>query len=243
MLDRAGSGPARSAIGVIERNSREASFTAWSDAGDIHPPTDRRRRRRRAASAPSTPPSWSRSIRRRLPRRPKRRREAEDRRRRVHATCRPRGGRSGAAVDEEMKAGGVGASRSDLRRETEASWARRSPTPGGQNSIPTRATGGPPAFVWTKAPKIIDFFSSSKIITPLGEAFAIPTENVPRGARGKRLSPIEVEARFNAELQPVKLPSGRIGLVIDVVAGSTAAVSRARPKRSASRGRSSRSRC
>lgn len=76
---------------------------------------------------------------------------------------------------------------------------------------------GPAAFVWSKAPRILDFFSSSKIITPIGAAFAVPTENVPRGARGRRLSPIEVEARFNAELKPVRLRSGRIGLFISTV--------------------------
>jgi hypothetical protein len=42
---------------------------------------------------------------------------------------------------------------------------------------------------------------------------------LPARPARRRLSPIEVEGRFNAELQPVKLKSGRIGLVIDVVAG------------------------
>ena len=78
----------------------------------------------------------------------------------------------------------------------------------------------PAGFVYSKIPKIIDFNSASRVVTPVtGEALAIPTRNVPRGRRGRRLSPVEVEAHFNAELRPVRLPSGRIGLVIDVVAG------------------------
>jgi hypothetical protein len=141
------------------------------------------------------------------------------------------------AIDEEVKVGGEGL-RTDLRRQTEAmlgtkianAWRGKFYANKGQ-------TGGPAAFVWSKAPKIIDFFSSSKVVTPLGEAFAIPTENVPKGARGRRLSPIEVEARFNAELQPVKLKSGHLGLVIDVVVGKSGRGFRAATKGRMAQGR------
>jgi hypothetical protein len=122
-------------------------------------------------------------------------------------------------VSEEVKAGGQGL-QSDLRRETEAILGQKIANAWRSRHYPNKGdTGGPAAFVWTKAPKIIDFFSTSKVVTPVGEAFAIPTENVPRAGRGRRMSPIEVEARFNAELFPVHLPSGRIGLAIDVIAG------------------------
>jgi hypothetical protein len=123
------------------------------------------------------------------------------------------------AIADEVKAGGDGL-KTDLRRQTEGLLGTKIANAWRGKFFPNKGqSGGPASFIWTKAPKIIDFFSSSKIVTPLGGAFAIPTENCPRGPRGRRLSPIEVEGRFNAELQPVKLKSGRIGLVIDVVAG------------------------
>lgn len=79
---------------------------------------------------------------------------------------------------------------------------------------------GAAAYVYSKAPRIMDFFTAHRVVTPLiGDALAIPSRNVPR-SRGKGpLSPVEVEARFNAELQPRKLRSGNIGLFIDVVGG------------------------
>jgi hypothetical protein len=145
-----------------------------------------------------------------------------------------------AAVSEEVKAAGEGL-KNDLRRQTEGllgervanAWRGKFYSNGGD------AAKGPAGFVWTKAPRIIDFFSSAKVITPLGQAFAIPTENVPRGPRGRRLTPIEVEARFNAELRPVPLKGGRIGLVIDVIA----ALSKRRPGlRAATKGRAAQGR-
>lgn len=141
------------------------------------------------------------------------------------------GDRVFAIVDDETKAAGDGL-RQDVRQQTEDvlgtkvanAWRGKFFANAGQSS-------GPAAFVWSKAPKIVDFFSSSRVITPIGQAFAIPTDNVPRGARGRRLTPIEVEARFNAELQPVRLKTGRIGLFIDVIGGRSGGL------RAASRGR------
>lgn len=137
----------------------------------------------------------------------------------LQRVCTAEAQRVAAAVDEEVKSGAEGL-KSDLRLETEALLGERVANAWRSKYFPNKGDArGPAGFVWSKAPKIIDFFSSSKIVTPIGEAFAIPTENVPRGSRGRRLTPIEVEARFNAELQPVRLKSGRIGLFIDLVAG------------------------
>jgi len=61
----------------------------------------------------------------------------------------------------------------------------------------------PAAYVWTKAPKIIDAFSRGTTIRPHngGRYLWIPTKNVPRrqyrGAR--RMSPDEVEHHFQAK--------------------------------------------
>jgi hypothetical protein len=154
--------------------------------------------------------------------------------------CASEASRVTSAIDEEVKAGGDGL-KTDLRAQTEALLGTRVANAWrGKFYANKGQSGGPASFVWTKAPKIIDFFSSSKIITPLGEAFAIPTENVPRGSRGRRLSPSEVEGRFNAELQPVPLKTGRIGLFIDVIAGKNGRGFRASTKGRRAQGRQSR---
>lgn len=125
------------------------------------------------------------------------------------------------AVDNEMKAAGDGL-KAELRQQTQDALGVRVANAWRGNFYSNAGTSsGPAAFVWSKAPKIIDFFSAAKVVTPLGDAFAIPTDNVPRGPRGRRLSPIEVEARFNTELHAIKLPSGRIGLVMDLVSASS----------------------
>jgi hypothetical protein len=110
----------------------------------------------------------------------------------LRRACTAEASRVGAAIDDEVKAGGEGL-RGDLRRETEGllgtkianAWRGKFYANKGQR-------GGPAAFVWTKAPKIIDFFSSSKVVTPLGEAFAIPTDNCPRGPRGRMTKQMQV---------------------------------------------------
>jgi hypothetical protein len=84
------------------------------------------------------------------------------------------------------------------------------------------------------APTIIDFYSAANVIRPiLGEALAIPTKNTPRksGGRGAKrfMSPVEVEARFNAELVPIRMKTGRTGLFIPVIAGLSTKKSGYRP--------------
>jgi hypothetical protein len=74
------------------------------------------------------------------------------------------------------------------------------------------------------APRIIDFYSAANTINPvLADALAIPTKDCPRtgASRGAKrfMTPVEVEARFNAELVPRRLKSGRLGLFISVVPG------------------------
>jgi hypothetical protein len=75
----------------------------------------------------------------------------------------------------------------------------------------------PAAFVYSKAPRILSFFTVSRVITPQGEAFAIPVNPVIKRG-GAAMTPVEVEARFNAELEPRRLASGNIGLFLDLVA-------------------------
>lgn len=135
----------------------------------------------------------------------------------LDAALRSESARVFTIVDEEVRDGGEGL-RADLKQQTaDALGTRVANAWRGKFYANAGDPKGPAGFVWSKAPRIMDFFSSSKLVTPIGEAFAIPTENVPRGPRGRRLTPIEVEARFNAELQPVRLKSGRIGLFIDVI--------------------------
>lgn len=79
---------------------------------------------------------------------------------------------------------------------------------------------GPAGFVWSKAPKIIDFWRAERIRTPVGNAFAIPVNPVVKRF-GRAMSIAEVESRFNQDLQPVRLPSGNIGLFADLVRGKS----------------------
>lgn len=92
---------------------------------------------------------------------------------------------------------------------------------------------GPAGFVWSKAPKIIDFHRAERIRTPVGGAFAIPVNPVVKRG-GRAMSIAEVESRFNQDLDPRRLPSGNIGLFADLVRGR----SQRRPGfRQATRGR------
>lgn len=77
-------------------------------------------------------------------------------------------------------------------------------------------SGGPAGFVWTKAPRIIDFWRAERVVTPLGKAFAIPVNPVVKRF-GRAMSIAEVEAKFNQDLEPVRLPSGLIGLFADLL--------------------------
>jgi hypothetical protein len=69
---------------------------------------------------------------------------------------------------------------------------------------------GPAGLVWSKAPRILDFWTADRVVTPLGAAFAIPVNPVIQ-RRGRKATIAEVERRFG-KLEAVRLPSGNIGL-------------------------------
>lgn len=67
--------------------------------------------------------------------------------------------------------------------------------PDGGNSL------DPAGFVWSKAPKIADFFSKDSVVRArFGSFLAIPSENVPLGRGGRRMSVAEVEAKYGRRL-------------------------------------------
>lgn len=60
---------------------------------------------------------------------------------------------------------------------------------------------GPAAVVSSNAAKIIDAFASGVVILPrAGRFLAIPSDNVPRGARGVRIGPAELQRRLGKPL-------------------------------------------
>jgi hypothetical protein len=69
------------------------------------------------------------------------------------------------------------------------------------------ASGSPAAMVYSKAPMIVRAFGQDTTITAHeGHLYlAIPTENVPR-LGNRRMTPVDVEARFNQDL--IFIPSG-----------------------------------
>ncbi|MGE0155154.1 MAG: DUF6441 family protein [Reyranellaceae bacterium] len=77
-----------------------------------------------------------------------------------------------------------------------------------------RRTLSPAGYVYSRAPMIISGFSEGATITGAdGKWLAIPTGAVPYGGGGgrrskKRMSPVEVEARFNRELRIVRPRGG-----------------------------------
>lgn len=81
----------------------------------------------------------------------------------------------------------------------------------------------PAGYIWTRAPDIIDSFIRGAKVVPLnGRRFlAIPTEHVPRapGARGSRtrMTPEQVEFRFNQDLILRRGKQGRILAFVNVV--------------------------
>lgn len=80
----------------------------------------------------------------------------------------------------------------------------------------------PATWVWTKAPKIIDAYSTGVTIVPgKGRFLCIPTLDVPRKRTGDALSPSEVEARFGRKLQFIS-PSDRGFWTPSITHGGTA---------------------
>lgn len=61
---------------------------------------------------------------------------------------------------------------------------------------------GAAAFVWSRAPKIMRYFSEDRVIRARGGRFlAIPTDDAPRKPGGGRMTPAEVENKFGRPLQ------------------------------------------
>lgn len=77
----------------------------------------------------------------------------------------------------------------------------------------------PTAFVYSKAPNIVDAFSRAPVIVPVNGAryLAIPTENVPHRGRGKIMTPQEVETAFNQDLKFATTKEGKIFAYVEVV--------------------------
>lgn len=82
------------------------------------------------------------------------------------------------------------------------------------------------AFVWSKAPDIIDAYERGPTIVPVNgrKYLAIPTANCPPrrrgggfGVRGRKASPFEVETIFNQDLKFARAANGRLIAFIEAV--------------------------
>jgi hypothetical protein len=134
----------------------------------------------------------------------------------LRRACASESARVGKAIDDGLKEATVGLKEVvrdltfvALGRRVAYAWQSRFYRNTGQ-------AGGPAGFVYTKAPRIIDFFRAERVVTPLGHAFAIPVNPVVKRF-GRPMTIAEVETRFNQDLQPRRLPSGNIGLFADLV--------------------------
>lgn len=78
-------------------------------------------------------------------------------------------------------------------------------------------THAPTVYIYTKAPLIVSAFSEAQtIVAKNARWLAIPTENVPRKGK-KRMSPVEVEARFNQDLIIIQGRGQQALAFVDVV--------------------------
>jgi len=93
-----------------------------------------------------------------------------------------------------------------------------------------RVSLSPAAFVFSKAPKIVDAFERAPTIRTVNgrKYLAIPTANVPRGGgRGHpRMTPAEVETYFNQDLKFARAKSGRLIAYIDAAGSAGGGVRR-----------------
>lgn len=118
-------------------------------------------------------------------------------------------------IDEEMQDAAAGL-KAELRQQTsDALGSRMGMTWRSRFYQNDGDPRGPAAFVWSKAPRIISFFSADRVVTPLGRAFAIPVNPVIV-RRGQRASVAEVEQRFG-KLQAIRLKDGLVGLFATVI--------------------------
>ncbi|HEY4112862.1 MAG TPA: DUF6441 family protein [Rhizomicrobium sp.] len=126
----------------------------------------------------------------------------------------------------------------ELRAQVEAAGlgARVANTWQGRRYPSTAASINAAAYVWSKAPAIIDAFDRGPVIhTVNGRRYlAIPWPNVPRtaGARGGggRMTPAQVETYFNQDLKFARAGNGRLVAYVDVVGTAAGSFKRATGK-------------
>lgn len=75
------------------------------------------------------------------------------------------------------------------------------------------------AMVYSKAPDIIDSFDRGATIYPVNgsKMLAIPTKNVPRKGRGRRMTPLDVEDAFNQDLKFARSKDGKVIAYVEVI--------------------------
>lgn len=121
-------------------------------------------------------------------------------------------------VAEEIESGVL----EDLRQSTKDAglgqrlantWRSRVYPVGGRPSL------DPAVFVYSKAPDIIDSFDRGATIVPVNGSkyLAIPTKNVPRKGRGRRMTPFDVEDAFNQDLKFTKTKDGKLIAFIEAI--------------------------
>lgn len=111
--------------------------------------------------------------------------------------------------------------KSDLREITQkaglgsrlANTWRSAVYPKGRTSIDAAA------FVYSKAPDIIDSFDRGATIYPVNgsKMLAIPTKNVPRKGRGRRMTPLDVEDAYNQDLKFARTKDGKTIAYVEVI--------------------------
>jgi hypothetical protein len=125
----------------------------------------------------------------------------------------------------------------ELRQETAAVLGTRVSLTWRSRFYPNRGDSrGPAGFVWSKAPRIIDFWSAQRVVTPLGQAFAIPVNPVIK-RRGRKATIAEVEQKYG-KLQAVRLKDGNIGLFATLVRSKSGSGFRSPTKGRSRQGRS-----
>lgn len=87
-----------------------------------------------------------------------------------------------------------------------------------------RPSASSAAYVWSRAPDIIDAFERGPLIRTVNgrKYLAIPTANVPMrkrgsGGKGSRMSPEQVEIAFNQDLHFAKTSNGRLIAYVEVI--------------------------
>ena len=106
----------------------------------------------------------------------------------------------------------------DLREDTRGAGLGEGVANAWRLNIYDEASSSPSALVYSKAPLIVTAFGNDTTITATGGHLylAIPTDNVP-SIGNRRMSPVEVEARFNQDLVFLPSHSGATLAFVNVV--------------------------